>query len=50
MKNKVFIRVFAIIALLAFLTVSIMAVMPSGASAVSVSEAQKQKEEAKKKG
>jgi len=50
MKNKVFIRVFAVVALLAFLTVSIIAMLPSGANAVSISEAQQQQEDAKKKG
>ncbi|MBR3932565.1 MAG: M23 family metallopeptidase [Clostridia bacterium] len=50
MKNKVFIRVFAIIALLAFLTVSVISILPTDVNAISVSEAQKQKEEAKKKG
>ena len=50
MKNKILIRVFAIIALLAFLTVSIVAVLPTNAGAISASEAQRQKDEAKRKG
>ena len=41
MRNKVFIRIFAIIALLAFVVVSILAVLPSGAGAITVEEAQK---------
>ena len=49
MRNKVFVRVFAIIALLAFLTVSIIAVIPTGANAISESEAKKKKEQAEKK-
>ena len=49
-KNKVFIRIFAIVALIAFLGVSILTIIPYRAGAVSVSEAQRQQRQAKEKG
>ncbi len=49
-KNKIYIRVFAIIALIAFVGASLLSVLPYNASAVSVSEAQRQQQQAKQKG
>ena len=48
MRNKTLIRVFAIIALLAFVAVSVITVFPFGANAMTEAEAQRKKEEAKR--
>ncbi len=48
-NNKVFIRIFAIIALLAFVGVSLLTAIPFNAGAISVSEAQRQQQQAKQK-
>lgn len=48
-KNKILIRILALIALLAFLGVSILAAIPYRAGAISVSEAQRQQSQAQQK-
>ncbi len=48
-NNKLLVRIFALIALVAFLGVSILTVIPMRGSAVSVSEAQRQQSQAQRK-